>query len=941
MKYLKTAQWMVIVAAAVALLSESNPCAVSSVMAAETSPVVTNTVLEWTISAQEDSNVKAVYDSTTKTLTIRGTGVSKDYSASSRPPWREEDIEKVVIEDGVTKVGNNTIYMMDSVQQVSIGASVEELGKYVLAGCSGLTSLEIPGNVKKIGDFAFINCTNLESVTLEEGMQTLGNSVFQGCSALKSITIPQSMETMGNTVFGGCIALKTATIGSGVTQVGNQPFNGCLALEEVTVDQENTHYMAEEGVLFNYTQTELIHYPGARQTVAYEIPDSVASILKRAFADCSVLEDLTLSAGVNKLSPSALIGSSIKNIYVKKENLTFSSIDGVLMNKEGSELLLYPLGRKEAEYTIPESVEVIGSDSFYNCDVLTSVIMPKGLREIKSHAFSNCDNFTSFHLPDSVEKIGISAFSFCNNLKAVNMGSNVTTIKSSAFKGRGSLKSIYVPSSVTSLEGGVFGESTIIYGEEGSAIETYAQENSLVFRSIVPIEMDFGQVEVGEAVEAKTTSWVSDTGNTYSLIEPQFHYQISMAVEPDVENGEVILSVQPKEGWTVGNYQETIVVINEEGIVHTVIKAAAEAVSPAIVYTITFEAGEGSAEVKEAQTEADGSLKELPQAEREGYELEGWYTQEEGGEQVTENTVFTGSTTVYARWKKVEEPGGDTQEKVYTITFEAGEGSAEVKEAQTEADGSLKELPQAEREGYELEGWYTQEEGGEQVTENTVFTSSTTIYARWKKLDNQGGNISEKEWPFIDVEKKPGHWKYDNIKFVYERNLMGGVGGSNLFQPDRPLSRAMFATVLYRMAGNPNITYSPKFTDVKEGIWYSNAILWVESRKIAEGYTDGSYGIDDDITREQIAKMLYLYGKDRGYNVGGRASLKEFTDAKEVNGWAMEFMQWAVDAEMITGKPNDAAGSSFRLDPKGKATRAECAKMLTMFLKKYEVVQKK
>ena len=191
---------------------------------------------------------------------------------------------------------------------------------------------------------------------------------------------------------------------------------------------------------------------------------------------------------------------------------------------------------------------------------------------------------------------------------------------------------------------------------------------------------------------------------------------------------------------------------------------------------------------------------------------------------------------------------------------------------------------------------------------------------------------------FSDVPTLPGNWKYDNIKFISERGIMGGVGGSNQFQPDEPLTRAMFATVLYRMAGEPDVEYTDKFTDVPDGQWYSDAILWANQNGIVSGYSDGSgrYGINDNITREQIAKMLHIYGEVMGYDVSGKASMEHFTDKESVSAWAVEHIQWSVYAGMISGKPNDTEGGSYRIDPKGEATRAECAKMLTMFLKKYE-----
>ena len=191
-----------------------------------------------------------------------------------------------------------------------------------------------------------------------------------------------------------------------------------------------------------------------------------------------------------------------------------------------------------------------------------------------------------------------------------------------------------------------------------------------------------------------------------------------------------------------------------------------------------------------------------------------------------------------------------------------------------------------------------------------------------------------KPWPFTDIKVNSG-WKYDNVKYVYENDIMNGISGTTLFKPDAKLNRAMFATVLYRMANNPKVTFQDKFTDVKAGKYYSDAIIWANSKGIVQGFSDGSYGVEVNITREQIAKMLCEYAKVMKYNTSGAADLDAFTDVKAVSNWAVGYMKWAVDTGMISGKPNDD-GKTYRLDPKGDATRAECAKMLTMFMKEYK-----
>lgn len=189
------------------------------------------------------------------------------------------------------------------------------------------------------------------------------------------------------------------------------------------------------------------------------------------------------------------------------------------------------------------------------------------------------------------------------------------------------------------------------------------------------------------------------------------------------------------------------------------------------------------------------------------------------------------------------------------------------------------------------------------------------------------------KFPFSDVTYHPGNWKYDAVYYVYKNGIMNGISGTTRFDPDSQLNRAMFATVLYRMAGSPEVTYTDRFTDVVDGKYYSSAVLWAYSKGIVNGFSDGSYGVDTNITREQIAKMLCEYGKKQGYDMSAAASLEDFTDDEQVSGWATEYMQWAVASGMISGKPN--GDGSFRLDPKGEATRAECAKMLSMFMQKY------
>ena len=190
----------------------------------------------------------------------------------------------------------------------------------------------------------------------------------------------------------------------------------------------------------------------------------------------------------------------------------------------------------------------------------------------------------------------------------------------------------------------------------------------------------------------------------------------------------------------------------------------------------------------------------------------------------------------------------------------------------------------------------------------------------------------EKEWPFDDTPENLGHWKYENIKFVYDRGIMTGVKETE-FRPDEPLTRSQFASVIYRMAGEPSVEYKSVFTDVPADKWYSNAIIWAYENNIVAGLGDGCYGLGNNITREQMARMLMEFARVQGYGIDEREDLDRFEDASQVSRWATEYMRWAVGSGMISGSVKDG---KYYMNPKGQATRAECATMLTQFIKKHE-----
>ena len=179
--------------------------------------------------------------------------------------------------------------------------------------------------------------------------------------------------------------------------------------------------------------------------------------------------------------------------------------------------------------------------------------------------------------------------------------------------------------------------------------------------------------------------------------------------------------------------------------------------------------------------------------------------------------------------------------------------------------------------------------------------------------------------PFIDVAE--GDWFFESARFVSESALMNGTG-DNLFSPNILMSRAMLVTTLYRFAGNPDTASEHEYADVRDGQWYSEAVKWGRAEGIVEGLGDGRFGVNDNITREQLAVLLYRYAKKLGLDVSAASYLGVYSDSGDISSWALDAMRWANHKGIITGR------TAVELAPLSTATRAEVATVLMRFADK-------
>ena len=172
-------------------------------------------------------------------------------------------------------------------------------------------------------------------------------------------------------------------------------------------------------------------------------------------------------------------------------------------------------------------------------------------------------------------------------------------------------------------------------------------------------------------------------------------------------------------------------------------------------------------------------------------------------------------------------------------------------------------------------------------------------------------------------------WYTDSTDFVIANGLMNGTGNDK-FDPNGTTSRAMIVTILWRLEGSPIVNYAMDFEDVDADRWYTEALRWAASNKIAEGYGNGKFGTNDAITREQMVTIMWRYAKYKGYDVsvGANTNILSYGDAFDVSEWAIPAMQWACGSGMIQGI---ADGSTMNLVPQGNATRAQAAAILQRY----------
>lgn len=331
-----------------------------------------------------------------------------------------EDIEgEVILPQSLTTIDDYAFYHCQLLSAVSIPDGVTVIGDYVFAGCFELASITIPTTLTKIGNHAFQSC-KMSSFDIPDNVTTIGEEAFEYCRQLSSITIGEKVSSIGKKAFSECDKLQSCTFPASVTSIGESCFSGDESLKSLFFECAPTYVgygLTDHSLHFcevhvkdletwckikfygpGYNPLYAAHhlYVNGKEITELIIPEGVTEIGDYAFCGASYMTSVSFPESLTSIGRNVFEYCDALTEYKSPEtNQYFSTIDGVLFNKDLSHLILYPISKNDTSYIIPNSVTSIDGYSFQNCKGLKFITIPANVTSIGDWAFDACDGLDS------------------------------------------------------------------------------------------------------------------------------------------------------------------------------------------------------------------------------------------------------------------------------------------------------------------------------------------------------------------------------------------------------------------------------------------------------------------------------------------------------------------------------------------------------------------
>ena len=831
------------------------------------------------------------YNENTLTLTISGTGGMFDYSNVSWFWWSEEpvpwiswsgEIETVVFERGVTGIGGYSFFECENIMNVIFPDTLSTIGKSAFEGCKRLTKVILPDSVTAIGARAFQECECLAEVRLSENLSEISEGAFWSCRSLVSLVVPDSVSVINMNAFTDCNGLKSVLLGKGVKSICSRAFICCSNLDA-------------------------IYFKGDMPEVQRDSEFSV-------FDDCTTLYYLEESDGWNEPQIGNPIALWDANTHI---------------HLYSTEMVGFPCIEYFTRYTCIcgysfDGEHRVGLNHIYNDDISDlspvslcrrcGVIYPVDGGNIYFEKASGTivycdDSIVSLSVPESIEGVPVVCLgwglgtSFESQLKSLVIPDTVTVVDASlcVFK---KLESITVSEKnpkFCTIDGVLFNKdaTSVFCYPPGKSGESYVLPESTVHiasnafsanESLKEVIFQHNVKTIGESAffECNNLKKVLFTGDAPSIGEYAF-YTLDFTLENwwEPQNWIILPSlkcyyVEGKNGWTTPTWNG--------------------------YPTATWD----------PHTHSYTAVVTAPTCTEQGY---------------TTHTCVCGDSYVDTYvdalghdWNDgaITTPATETEDgvKTYTCT-RCGATKTEVIPATGEETCKHGHAHPEQKAATCTEPGYDRmicDDCGKVIAEELIpalghdYKDGICTLCGAEDPDYQ-------PVVFNDVPEKA--WYAEAVNYAVKNKLMNGVGNNN-FAPDDSMTRAMLVTVLWRYAGEP-AEGKNTFTDVAEGQWYTDAVAWASENGIVGGVGNNKFDPDGNITREQMAAILYRYAQKNDFDTSRRGDLSSFPDEAKVSSYAADAIAWAVGEGIING-------SDGKLMPQGNATRAQVSAILMRFI---------